>query len=676
METAALRAQTHKVHVEAKADHLQSLARARPVNALAELIWNAVDADADNVWVEIEDNDLETPEVIRVIDDGDGIAFDRVQSAFGNLGESWKKKRHQTIRSAKRLHGRDGKGRLKAFSLGNHVSWSTVFRGEQDKLFGYEIKGAIHDICDFPYVDPIEVVGKAPGTTVTITGIEERLGVLAEDGGAAQQLSELFAIYLRDYPATKIFFRGRQLDIAAVQSTSKTMPLTTFYAGGFEVKGAVEVIEWKFSKPERKLCLCDESGYTLHEIDALIRPGSEFNFTAYLKSDYISRLHDQNVLDLAELDPGLTRLVEDARNQLRSYFRQRKAATAASLVDEWKKEGIYPFKEDAADPVEVARREVFDIAAVNVNEYLDSFKQGSAKDRKLTLKLIATAVDTPEELKKILGDILELPKDKLKDFADLLDHTTLPQMIEANKTVLDRLAFLKGLEAMMFEQPLRKATKERKHLQKILEIETWIFGEEFALTNSDENLNTVLAKHLALLRPELARKRKKGKADVEGDRVALDDGSEGVIDLLLGRELPQNGTPRKEHLVVELKRPDQKIDLDVKAQIEKYALAVIAEPRFDTTNTHWTFIAVGAEMTEQARKTVHQTDKPIGYFLVGENYRVGLATWAEIIGMSRARLEFFRSRLGVTASKDDGVKLLHSKYRKFMPEVIDRMVSK
>ena len=674
MDTAALRtAQPHTVHVEVKADHLQALARAKPVNALAELIWNAVDADADNVWIEIDDNDLGTPEVIRVIDDGDGIAFDRVQAAFGNLGESWKKKRHQTLRSAKRLHGRDGKGRLKAFSLGNHVSWRTTYLG-QDRRFTYEIKGALHDICDFPYADPVAVVGPGDrGTTVTITGIEEKLSVFAEDGSAEQQLSELFAIYLRDYPATKIFFRGQRLNISAVQHAAKTMPLTSFFVDGAEVSGSVEVIEWRFAKSERKLCLCDDVGYRLHEIDALIRPGAEFNFTAYLKSDYISRLHDQGVLDLAELDTGLTKLVEDARNQLRSYFRQRKAATAASLVDEWKREGIYPFKEETADPVERARREVFDIAAVNVNEYLDAFRLGGLKERKLTLKLIATAVDAPEELKKILGDVLELPKDKLKDFADLLEHTTLPQMIEANKTVLDRLAFLKGLEEMMFEQPLKKATKERKHLQKILEVETWIFGEEFALTNSDENLTTVLRKHLALLRPELARKRKKG-ADFE--RVLLDDGSEGVIDLLLGRLLPQYGTPRREYLVVELKRPDQKIDLDVKGQIEKYALAVMAEARFDAANTHWTFIAVGAELTESARKTVEQKDKPIGYFHVGNNFKIGLVEWSTIIGMSRARLEFFKHRLGVTASKDDGLQLLHKKYRKFMPEVIDRLVGK
>ena len=37
------------IHVEAQADHLESLARGKPVTALAELVWNALDADADRI---------------------------------------------------------------------------------------------------------------------------------------------------------------------------------------------------------------------------------------------------------------------------------------------------------------------------------------------------------------------------------------------------------------------------------------------------------------------------------------------------------------------------------------------------------------------------------------------------------------------------------------------------
>jgi hypothetical protein len=105
----------------------------------------------------------------------------------------------------------------------------------------------------------------------------------------------------------------------------------------------------------------------------------------------------------------------------------------------------------------------------------------------------------------------------------------------------------------------------------------------------------------------------------------------------------------------------------VKAQIESYALAVMKDERFDTRNTHWTFIAVSNEMTDDAAETVRQTDNPVGFFLVGPNYRVGLVQWSDLLQASQTRLEVFREKLDYTATKDQGVALLHDRYKKYLP---------
>jgi hypothetical protein len=661
--TAALQAPQRNVHVEAMPDHLQSLACGKPVNALAELIWNALDADATEVKIEVDDNDLGNPIEIRVSDNGDGIASADAERAFGNLGGSWKKERARSARSDKRLHGRDGKGRFKAFAIGDRAAWNTTFE-DKGNFLQYQISGQRQDLSNFAIGTPVPAKHLRTGTLVTIDKITEALGVFSPDGSALQQLNEQFAIYLRDYPNTKITFRGNVVDPKAVQRKATTVPLESFTTeAGVSVQGILEIIEWNFSKKERKVCLCDANGYMLHEIEAGVRPGPEYNFTAYVRSSYIAKLHEENVLDLAELNQDLTRLVDDARQKLRAYFRQRKAETARELVDEWKKEGIYPYSGDAADTLEQARREVFDICAISVNDYLDSFKAGTTKDRKFTLRMIRTAVDeNPEALKKILSEILDLPKDKQNDLAELLDQTSLSSIIEASKTVSDRLKFIAGFKELIFQPESKGTLKERKELHRILEGETWLFGEEYLLTSSDENLTTVLRKHLDKLRPPERGRRKK-----KDDPVTRDDGSQAVIDLMLARELPQYGRTRKEYLIVELKRPSQKIDLAVKGQIESYALAVMKDERFDTKNTHWTFIAVSNEMTDEAAETVRQTDKPVGYFLNGPNYRVGLVTWAELLQASLTRLEMFREKLDYVATKDQGVALLHDRYRQFLP---------
>ncbi|MBO7931585.1 ATP-binding protein [Burkholderia pseudomallei] len=59
--------------VEVQSDFLEKVTRARPIPALAELIWNAFDADAIVVDVSFEYNDLGALDAIVVKDNGEGI---------------------------------------------------------------------------------------------------------------------------------------------------------------------------------------------------------------------------------------------------------------------------------------------------------------------------------------------------------------------------------------------------------------------------------------------------------------------------------------------------------------------------------------------------------------------------------------------------------------------------
>lgn len=653
--------QPRLIHVAAQPDHIESLARGRPLSAIAELVWNALDADADQVQIKVEDNALGCPELIEVVDNGLGIDPSDAERAFGNLGGSRKRDRPYSDLTNKKMHGRDGKGRFKAFAIGRKVDWDTVYLTDDGSALNYVIKGRADRLQDFEIgqVMPAEA-GRLRGTRVLITGIDEPLGVLSSDGSGDRQLAELFALYLRNYPATRIIFRGQRIDPKSVQKGHQSFPLATFLTDeGFEVGGQVDIVEWSFAKKERRICLCDSEGFTLHEVEAGVRPGTEFNFTAYIRSDYISSLHNDNLLALEELNKDLRRLIEDARSRLRGYFRKRKAESASELVEQWKAEGVYPFSGNADNAVEAATREVFDICALNVHQYLDSFREGQSKDREFTLRMLKVALDeNPESLKRVLSEVLDLPKEKQNELADLLQFTTLSSIIEASQLVTGRLRFLSGLQELLFRSDSKMALRERTQLHRMLENETWIFGEEYLLTSSDENLNTVLAKHIKKLRP---------KSKAKAAPVVRDDGRQAVIDLMLAREVAAYAQTRREFLVVELKRPNQKIDLTVQNQILGYAMAVASDERFNAKDTHWTFLAVSNEMTPEAARTVNQTGKPYGFFHEEDNLRVGLTTWAQVLNACRARLEAFRTKLDYAATVDQGIALLHSKYAKYLP---------
>ena len=81
---------TKDIYVQAKADHIASLARATPLSAVEELVWNALDADAREVRVDLVQNALGGIDAVRVSDDGTGIDILRSEETFGSLGGSWK----------------------------------------------------------------------------------------------------------------------------------------------------------------------------------------------------------------------------------------------------------------------------------------------------------------------------------------------------------------------------------------------------------------------------------------------------------------------------------------------------------------------------------------------------------------------------------------------------------
>lgn len=63
----------NKIHVIAKRDHLESLTTVkRPLDAVAQLVWNGLDALSDRVQVLFDTNGMGGLEAIRIRDYGTG----------------------------------------------------------------------------------------------------------------------------------------------------------------------------------------------------------------------------------------------------------------------------------------------------------------------------------------------------------------------------------------------------------------------------------------------------------------------------------------------------------------------------------------------------------------------------------------------------------------------------
>ncbi|KVN96697.1 hypothetical protein WJ70_09410 [Burkholderia ubonensis] len=646
---------TEEYPVEVQSDFLEKMTRAKPISALSELVWNAFDADAKNVDISFEYNDLDTLDTIIVKDDGEGIPRAEAAGFFRSLGGSWKKSRTQTS-GGRFLHGQEGRGRFKAFALGSDAEWAVVYKRD-GKFWSYTIRMSALDIRHVRISDETRAKD-ATDTGVTLTirnALKDFRTFTTEDG--REELTEVFALYLADYEDTKIVLDGRAIDPGSAITDKKSFPLSDIEIDGKAYWARLQVVEWK-SAGNRALYLCNQQRFPLVQVDRRFHIG-QFQFSGYLHSPYFDQAQMEGTVDLAEMQPAVLSTIAEAQQTIKDHFRSRAAKEARTVVEEWKDEEVYPFSGDPATAVEKVERQVFDIVAVNIARHLPDFRTTQSKTKAFQLRMLRQAIErSPEDLQVILDEVLRLPKRQQEELAQLLRNTSLSSIIGAAKVVSDRLKFLSGLEAVLFDPEPKKRLKERTQLHRIIADNCWLFGEEFALSVDDQSLTTALVEHKKLLGSEV----------VIDEPVKHISQMRGIIDLMLSRATKQHRANQLTHLVVELKAPKVKIGSDEVTQIQGYAFSVMSDPRFDKVGVTWNFWVISDTLD---RYTEHLVQDETGVILSKPNVNIYAKTWAQVLDENRARLKFFQDHLNVQVDREASLQYLQERYAAYLEGVFE-----
>ncbi|MGI8448786.1 MAG: ATP-binding protein [Streptosporangiaceae bacterium] len=638
------------ISVEVGEDHLAAFRRS-PKVAIAELIWNGLDADATEVSVEYELNSLDGVDAVTVRDDGTGMTPADAAFGFRNFGNSWKRTATAT-RGGRSVHGKLGCGRYTAYAIGAHPVWTSV-ADDSGVLRRLTVTGSASALRSVRVASEPDPVDDPAGTMVRIDQLTEQAQRELLHEGIWQELTTRFAPYLEQYPDVSITYRGNSLNAARLQGRTDTMPIVLDDAG---VEATLTIIEWNI-KVERRLYLCDENGSALADMPPGVQaPGHQF--TAYLRwAGFRDIGHD---ILLAEMDSGAVgELVAAAKDRIRDYFKGRAAEKQQEQIREWEAEGAYPDFGDQTTPVRIAERQAFDIVALSAASVVN---EGTPRSRRLALNLIKTALESgPTALQDVLLNVLELPQDKVEELRTLLNRTTLASVIEASKRIADRLDFLAGLDALIFDTDSKRQTLERRQLHRILANETWVFGEEWALTGDDDRLTRVLAEHLHLLGKDV---------DLASlPPVLREGGSDAIPDLVLSRTM-ETAENKYEHLIVELKRPSHKLtpaDID---QIRSYAVAVAEDDRFQQPNVQWTYVLVGNSTSTGVDDQRAQVGQPYGRAQITTRYSIWVRNWAEVIGDAQHRHKFVQQSLDYKTTHDAGVDYLRRKHRQYLPDAM------
>ncbi|WCB95686.1 hypothetical protein DSM104299_04435 [Baekduia alba] len=628
--------------------HLESLARTQPLTGVIELIWNALDADATEIGVEFGRNVMDGLEEIRVRDNGHGILAREAESLFGALGFSWKRDA-QASRGGRPLHGREGRGRYRAAGIGTRIIWRTV--AADPEASGQHMQTSIElQFSNLVHVIVSEAAEteQPTGTTVVIPDLGAKPPVGLGGTGPVDRLTAVFALSLQTFNA-HISYDRTEIDPSKAQVHRADYPLE---AEGDDA--LLTVVEWN-RRIDRGLYLCDSKGTPLIEQPPGIQaPG--FEFTAYLQWTGFEG-SDEADLQMANLDSGeRKRLIEAAKDQLREHFKVRLQEKTREQITRWKAEKTYPFKGEPTTRTERTVRDVFDVVALTASSAVNA---SEVRSRRLSLRLLREALEQdPGSLHRVLHEVLDLPQDRLDELSELLDRTPLAALISLSKEVADRLEFLKGLEELVLNPEIKKHVKERSQLHKILAAETWVFGEEYALSVNDEGLTTVLQRHIELL----------GRAKLDEDDAPVKDleGHERIVDLMLARSLGQ-ARNRREHLVVELKRPSVAVGDDEASQIRKYATAVAGDPRFSSVDVQWDFVVVSTDVKGSPAIERESDNRPFGQIMNAKGIRVWVLTWGEVLDNALHRLKFAKQHLDYEPSTDQALAYLRRTHDKYLP---------
>ena len=650
---------THSYPVEVQKDFLEKVTRARPLQALAELIWNSLDADATRVEVAIRENDLGGMSDISISDNGTGIQYGDAPELFRKLGGSWKQPGGKTERDKRFLHGQDGRGRFKAFALGGMAEWNVTYL-DADTLKSFQIKMTASELKKVDITDEsTDEAGDESGVILTISNLHKDYPSLVSESGT-QELTETFALYLSDYKDVTISCDGKRIDPSSAIASRCSFDLSDIDIDGTKHPTKLDLIEWK-SATNRALYLCNYEGFPLKRVEDRRFHIGPYQFSAYIKSTYISTLQREGLIELAELKTQINAAIDEAQAEIRTYFRKRAAQQARTIVEEWKKDQVYPYEGEAGTRVEEVERQVFDIVSVNVAQYLPDFSTTPKKNKAFQLRMLKQSIEkSPEELQLILDEVLKLPKRKQSELAELLRDTSLSAIISASKMVADRLQFLTGLEAILFDSDKKKHLKERSQLHRIIAQNCWLFGEEYSLSVDDRSLSEVLRKHRKLI----------GEDAVIDEPVKHISKSRGIVDLVLSRSIRQHKANGIVHLVVELKAPKVPINKKEIQQVEEYAISVMKDERFRNVDTQWIFWAISDDFGEYAEYRMKAYSESSGKIHEQEDHSIWVKTWAQVLEENRARLQFFKEKLEYEADKGASLEYLKERYSKFLEGVL------
>jgi hypothetical protein len=490
--------------------------------AIKELVDNAWDADAENVWVELPSPLTMDPIVIR--DDGTGMTESEVRNEYLNIASSRVLRKGERTRLKNRqVKGRKGIGKFAGLMVASLMKISSRTRGQETQLqiWRDELIRAKYDLeqVNLP-LESLAADPEAHGTEITLSGINQNFTFPNAD-----KLKRLLVLEYGRMPDFTIWVDGEKVDIEDIPgdafeehielSTGERAYLRFTISDGkrpLKQSGIAVRVGGKVVGPPRFFGLGENEEIPPRLLRRIFGEVVADSLEADVTADWGSIIDNSLILQelTRKLRPALTRAVQEI------YYRE---------VD-LSKTRMRKCIDDGLDRLPDHRRAHAERA---MDQVLRKFYGESESRISTVISLLLDAYEKSDywlimqEMEASLGADNEQQTKVFSEFG-MLDLAMITQQTS------HRLTLLRDLERLLFDP-----TVDLNQTKQILASNFWIFGNKYPLLSTHQELQQVIDLYVN-------HKYTNGHAGEAPYLLLLQDFNKGF-------------------LLLDLKKPDHTIDL-------------------------------------------------------------------------------------------------------------------
>lgn len=604
--------------------------------AIAEYIWNGFDAKATQIDIRFSSNETGYIFNFSIADNGEGIRIETIDETFGYFLDSQKK---STFDNDGFIKGKKGKGRFSFSLFANRAIWQTKYKPENGKILQYDIIINKTSQDKFGIDNKVVLQNSTTGTIVSFDEFHSLTSDLLECDEFKNFIASEFGwfLFLNKEKEYSILINGEKIDY---WSTIDDFEEFEYELGDYSFK--ISFLRWnkKIGDKYYYYLLNDKLKEVFRKHTSFNNKAIDFHHSVYVESTYFNDFiytnesnpvlgfagKNQESIEYKQLIRHLNQFVFEKEKQ---FIREQQAE---NLIIQYYSKNIFPkFRNNSYEKyrqkdLENVVKELYCIQP----KIFQGLKETQSKTLVGFLNLLLDT-DQREHVLEIIDNVIKLSDEERELLAKSLKKTNLSNITKLVSLLESRYNVIQIIKSLVFD--LEKFTTERDHIQKVIENNYWLFGEQYHLASADKNFEIALNNYLALME----------KGDKEPQKIDEKNKLKRP-DIFICKQIEVTDSQTaeyniEENIIIELKRPSVVIGKVQYSQIEDYLIFIKNLPRFNSQLRKWKFILVGKKVDDFIEGKYESNKAKGKRFLVEsvKNYEIYAMTWDDVFKIFESR---------------------------------------